>query len=1239
MSKIHSIIEALLQVNDGKFHLIADRYVAHAYGPLVHSVGSVETKEKSRAGKPDSFVQTKEGKWIVCEYTTRNNKDSKFMVKLKNDLERCFDLTDTGIKKSDVAMIVLCSNQRIDLKQAASLKALSKKKGFRLDIVEQTALGLYLETAGKKFAHDYLNIAFDTGQVLAIDDFIAYYQRNNIATPLDIDLVGRESELDHLNKLIRSNDVILVEGVPGVGKTRLVIESVRSFIAKEREKWNSYCIVAKSGTGLTEDLYDYLETNTNYILIIDDANRQMDNLRAAINFQNDFKKGRIKIIMTIRGYMRADILTAFPGKLPAFFKVDILGHDKISQILRLPSVGVALDYTTEDKINTIAKGNARVAIMAALAVRDNGKDCLSDVSQVFHQYFRSFLNDKPVLQDKNVRKVIGLISYFYSIDLDSEEYERMLEVFCITNAEFLSAMRDLQDLELLDFFDDRTMRISDQLLATYFFYSCWVEQNELDFASLLIHFFHSHTHRMRDSFIPVTQSFGEENVVTKIRPQLHGYLNTIATERSQKIDFLRMFGKYFPAQSFLMAKNEIENFRPVKPEDDKDFSALAVMHMHHDVILNLIDPFIDLQDPSKFRIAIDLCFLYAAKSSNTFSSVMAKLKENLAVRENDVISGLTRQTAMLDLLDNKFDTDPMFAAAWFELAPVLAFNRYYPTHVFVKKDDSFVVMEQLSTLKKRCWQKLAVLLYSDFARSEKVLMDYLDSIPDNYREMVEADYENAVAIVLPKLDPLSFAHCAFVNEFLQRMEKAGINIDPSIEVRFNNEVYETCMALSRGHLRRRPVHDRVDIFETDKVIGSEMLRLLDIRNLRDVKCIHRHLETIIRYPYLGKLNIYPDTDLFLSVLMKRDFELGFKALQYFLENGNISGYRPVNVYTEVAKRGNKIRRRYFSMISSLSYQEKDDWMSRYYRNLPEELLDQHTVNAVLDFYATTKERIMLFRNTLDKYETVDRAFYAKLFTVLLKRSETETGFVFELDYHFFQSSPDFCKQYPSVATAVYLFLFEKKQTYDPDGEELLSIYEYDKTSLDKLLQKIKDSRQYSYMNRPVVLTALWEKPDGENAVYEALVSLAAEKSWMIREHAGLLFFARLDKKYIPAAQRVLTRIVQAHSDDIHAINMVLDIARNALPDFYEEIIAVIISENPDFVFFKKMQFNNNHFSSNGNVIWADVKAAELERIKSAIERLPDAYLYLSHIEHLEVYINYEYRDSTRERKLKFMGFR
>ena len=72
-----------------------------------------------------------------------------------------------------------------------------------------------------------MGIELDTGQILKPLDFVNEYQNSKFATPLDNEFLFRETEKQKILESLENQDLVIVSGKPGVGKSKLALESLK----------------------------------------------------------------------------------------------------------------------------------------------------------------------------------------------------------------------------------------------------------------------------------------------------------------------------------------------------------------------------------------------------------------------------------------------------------------------------------------------------------------------------------------------------------------------------------------------------------------------------------------------------------------------------------------------------------------------------------------------------------------------------------------------------------------------------------------------------------------------------------------------------------------------------------------------------------------------------------------------------------------------------------------------------
>ena len=300
MARLQAIENALSSINETVFQELCDSFLSiRNENYLAFSrTGSQSGKQKTIKGTPDTFLLLPNGKYIFVEYSTNITEG---VSKLKKDLEKCIDSSKTGIPTNQIAEIIFCVNFNLKPSADKSLRDIIANTRIRLTIYTLDSLSLELNLHHRNLTHEYLGLSLDTGQIVSIDTFIEEYNRasKGIATPLNNTFLHRETELQELKDSIHVHDFIILTGAAGVGKTKLSIEAIKSFL-KENLSYNAYCISNKHFT-ILNDLYQYFDSEKDFLLFVDDANR-IDTFNQITGFFKSIRRGKLKIIITVRDY-------------------------------------------------------------------------------------------------------------------------------------------------------------------------------------------------------------------------------------------------------------------------------------------------------------------------------------------------------------------------------------------------------------------------------------------------------------------------------------------------------------------------------------------------------------------------------------------------------------------------------------------------------------------------------------------------------------------------------------------------------------------------------------------------------------------------------------------------------------------------------------------------------------------------------------------------------------------------
>lgn len=1239
MSKYILITNELNQINDAKFQIICDHFLKSEYRGDLTSVGTVSGKEKASKGRPDSFIRTPEGHYILGEYTTQSSKTKPaFLKKLQKDLKDCFNLQKFNISPDQVETIVLCNNSKTNIADEQPLLALAASAGFNLRIVGINTIAMYLNGIGKNVAKEQLGIPFETGQILDKKDFLTQYENNNIATPLTNTIYGRDNEIIDLLNRLQENAITIVKGPPGVGKSRLALQAMDQFI-KQNKNYIPYYIVERNGS-LIEDLHVFLNNTNQYIIFIDDANRQISNLLAVLNRNAENKNKNIKIVLTVRDYAKDAVIDACTHLKPAVVSVLKLSDSVIEQILKSPDINVA-DVQVLERIVELCDGNARLAIMCArVYLENNDISYLKDVSTIYDEYYSKYFKDNLIFTDISVLKTLGILSYFHAIDMRSPEDLEILARFKLSHETFIEVIQKLEDKEIVDIYMKDTVKIADQVLATYLFYKVFIVDKKLDFLIILQNYFQKYSFRMHEAIKPSVSAFGITNTIVPLTTELNKYWKQVKNDNSGAVQYLNVFGKYYADHAFPFFKKYIEELP--KPKGKPIRYNMAWLNFgSYNLIERILAEFFDSEDKYEISTAIDLNIEYCRKVSEGLEEVIKTMHENFRIKDTDVGNGLMRQSLLFEKLLQLKPLDKLYTKLFYKTMQKTVLNTHFINEAYTKENDEWRLIPSLQNLRVMVWNELI----KDYIRNREllngILVDYIKEIYHTQYIILNFDYDNILRLIKSKLNKKYYSDCIVVQQYFEACEKQHLPINQeNLRAEYYTSTYSMGCILSPERYRGKDIFERsLDWEELIDYKIKEIRENIEISSLDDFKNIYSAIEEIAKYPHSGKFGFNLMTQELICGVFKQNVLLGLNVLEYYLEKGNISGFYPNMLYTLILKDAAAKYDDIYKLIKKYFFNNRANWFLAYYERLPSKDITRQLTEDLLSFYNTLNVRVKLDERQYDNFLSIEPCIYEKILTILLDKSNLDNSNKFELGWKFFQNNNTLLQTNLTLCKKAYLNQVQYHNSYDFDKSEFLCLYDRDKSFVLEFIKKIISLNYLSYTNYHVNLICLWDLDGGESAIYSSLEQFIDPDILYHHNHIGTIFFINLPEEHHLKAIELLKKFSIEYGDNQVAINLVLDIVRNSLKQYYPEIIKFILQQNSDPTFFEKLELNNNHFSSNGGMLWSDYKASEYKAIYKAIKSLPNASSYINHLEYLADEIDYEENRSKHERKLQFMKLR
>jgi hypothetical protein len=1235
MSKYKQVRAAIDQLEQGVFQLLANNYLSATIRGELHTPGSVEGNDKTRTGKPDAYIYTEQGFYVLGEHTTKDGSDrSKFFKKLKKDLNDCLNFSSLGIPEEKIEYIVQCCNSSVEPKDRETLRQMAAAHGIAHKMVTLEDLAGYYSTIGKVFAKDFLGIAYDTGQILDKKQFLERYHVRNISTRLDNALVGREFELKDLTGIIAEHQIALVTGKPGTGKSRLCMAAIDGFLETNPD-YNAYYIFGKEGP-ITEDLLTYLDLGKSYILLIDDANRQLENLITIIQELIE-EKFKIKILITVRDYAKEDILQHIRKLDFQVFHVFRMSNETIVGIVSGDPFQISSPPVLS-RIAEVSKGNPRMALMAAAVVKDNQDlNLLKDAVTIYDEYFQSVFDDGSIFKQADTLKVLGLIAFFNSFDPKEPHDQKALEWFDIPQQTFETIAKELESLEVLDSYSG-IYKITEQVISEYFFFLSFIREKVLSLELLLTTYFQTHYWRVKESLNSAIITFGEENVLAPTRGLLLSYWSQIKTDQLAAIRFMDAFGVYLPDQVCVYIYEHIKNLGTQPQSDSQSIRKYQGNAEGRDNVVNLIRVLLDADRPD-FLAAIELLLYYVHQQPDKVDVVTDMLKTPVYPAENYDGKRIAVLRYAYQIMERESRQSYDLRYVFYYTMKHALLSGDYPGSLYQQKDNGvYYLSEELLELRASFLKELHDSYQHYPTLVFDILMQYLDEHRQIEQHLLYLDRQAVFQLLEERMDPVKFADSYLVIKFLDLLEDRGMELKEQAELRarFNTEKYRIFELLSHRTAKIRELRAKqLSYDEIEEINRKEIKEGLPVANLQDFIDVFQVVLEIRQSEYRQNFDLAWGMGIWMTYIFS-NVDLGFEVLSYYMSFDDTVYLNSVPMFHVVYASGAANTERLYQIISKPEYRNKEFWLDRFFYYTPLAFITDETIQRVYRFYATSKLTSEIYPSHYQNYESYRPGFLEGLMLILTGRY-SKPDFKYKVCHKFFESAPQLLKNNLDLCKTIYQQQEESRSDFDHDGKELLLLVEMDPTffsqTVDSWYQRRQDSDNFSRK----MLAGVWKRADASQLVYDSVLRIKDYDGVFASEHFCLMFFNGMQAEHHTLAKEVLEQLVKENPDNTKILNTVLDICRNRLAHLQNGMISLILTVNSELEKFKELSFYNNHFSTTSGEIWSEVIARQLTEVLKVIFEMPSQFRYFGHRDYLSSRIQIYKDDAAYQRRLKYRG--
>lgn len=1234
---IQRLEQALLEIDQAKFQEFCTSLIDLKYNPnSISPIGSVTGKLKTRKGQPDCYFKLENGDLIFAEYTTMSalNGRNALMKKLENDVKSCFD----GIKDpNSVSKVVLCFTDNLKADEQIHLNTICRSFNEKCEF---EILGIRdLANCAKKYsslASDYLGVLI-SGQILTPKEFIKRYDRFTFSTPLGNEFIGRTEELADGLAHLTEGDAIVLSGDAGIGKTRLALQIGYEF-CKTNQDFEFICI-SGPGENIFEEMRSTIQPDRKYLILADDANRMSNNYHQLLNLLVETENGNVKIITTVRKYALYELKEKIVEFGVKVLPIENLTRQELSEIL-----------TTQCKISNekavsrildIAQENARIAFMCA-KIEDNILVNLRNPTHVFEHCYSEILNLLKSCKDyKLTLKSLALLSFCRRIKKIPNNLDLYYSAFGLREDQFWECCIELCEYEIVDLYNQRLAKISDQSLSTFLFREVFFKSGILDFKLILDNFLDKKSFIV-DSIMPIVYGFGEEVFIESFKNKtLIPFWEVVKEDDNRAMMFLQIFNQVLPTQTIAYLSRFVKEEQVIKENQeylfeytDRDFQ------FNKDQTLSLLQDF--RGNPQQLPTAIELISLYGLRFPEKAAEVAYVLGQGYGIRYEDTENGFQTQHILIDFLTEKSNENDYYKqlaiATTYEIISKTA--RKSETgesdsngRLMNIRTYSILDTEVYLALRTKCLQ----FLNEAFLENREKLLKLIRSVvfEPSLSGMLQSDASVIYPSLFNKLDPNNFKEAKFANELFDLFEKHNLTHLSIDRNQFNHPLHRLSKELFPKETERNVVgYDNIHR-EKMKDLCSELDLEQTVELIDNILLLRSYEDSRLSYKYnnsiqfiLEALAIRNDKSRFIEICVRyievlEEFNCYHIFNKYFSNTGNWN-----ELYKILSPKKIELTHTFICFCQTVPEQAIVEMKIHF--NLYEEF------KSVLQF--TEKSLRLNSTNFLSKFNLFVSIsdMCQELGKIIITRN-IENNKEIILGDNFYKIAEAHIQSDLELYSKLYLLDRKNDTIFDYDGKILESFLIKEPAFMCTYFDVLVDYRYTWYMHDNEI-NAVWNNQN-YHLIFYTLMSHIANNDLSYKAEKFLKQLVRRND-HAEKIRGCFEQLVENYSDDGELMSLVFKICPNQPIEFRLNLLSEFLLKNTNFSDFKKIDLLNKGMltmSSPGSQVPSKIKEKlKIENIRDLVALLPNQLKYIDHSEYLEKKIHSLDRDIEYAREQEFL---
>ena len=1196
MTVIETIAQKILQLDQGTFQNLCNVYLSRIGYPNIVCLGSKAGTQKTTPGTPDTYFLAANGKYIFVEYTTQIDA---LYQKIMRDLDKCLDEEATGISHNKISEIVYChTSSNLKPLQFENATKKCREVGINLVMIGIDKLVMDLYQSYPIILRDYLGIPIDTNQIFEYDDFIIHHNSNKISAPITNVCLFREAEINCLNEAFNSENIVILSGAAGTGKTQLALTYGKEHSKMHNEK---LFVIRSNALSLYEDLKLFLSSPGDYFLVVDDAN-EISELRHIIHYAMFEGQGYdVKILITVRDYAKRKVISVLQDAI-AYQIIDLkpLSDDEIKELL-INTLGI-LNQHYQERIVRIAEGNARIAMLAGHIARENNRlDSINDVSHLYDAYYTPILEKQQLLNEKRLCISAGLIAFLQTIRLDYlDPFLPIIEENEITTECFTTCIQTLNELEIVDIYNEKGVRISDQSFSNYLLKVVFYDKKLLKLSTLIKHFFENYREKTIYTINTLISIFNNPELHDFVKNEVLIMWEVFSKEKSSLfLDYIKSFYQVNPIAALKIIRYYVDH-EGLMDVSSVTFDFQKGRNNYHisDNVLDILSGFAELPE---LKSALDLLFQYYLKRPDLYMQFFHAIVNGLGIHKHSYLNGYYVQKTLFEKFEeysDKWSCDSINLLFLEVAEELLKFNF---SSVETERNNKVTFCEfplifssGVTEYRGIIWQSLFILATNDKykGRIRKLLSSYGVIEKASY-PILESDLSYILKRLKIEFPPSQIQNCIMVEKLASVFSRLKSISEATFDDYIKQEQFQL-FCLLKGESdslefsyqdQEKLTKDLIEKHLADSDINI-FKKLIDVsKDAEDVIDGHEEWE-------IGRgLKIAFD-----AIPQQNNYFV--EAVEYYLESNTPLNLHPNlflgTLFTLLPE--NEV----YQLINSFNYDQKNSWLYAYFHELPADHITEVHLSRLYTFLADDSDRTIksaFHRDVtfLEKYKAYDEDVFTKGCELILQKYKS-SPFVASLYLTSLigqsQESPkpviDKFIGHFDLLNTIYFSEIEYDRFFDYNGAFLKELLAVNPSTLDRYIEFLIARNGYvsnDSEERHLCFYYLDNYVEIYNVIFDKLIKAFPASLYIVPHYLEIVLTPNKDTPVLEEKQDAWIRqCIQLYSQEDTKMYCLFSVLSKMEVSRKIPYYSLFIECNSSFEDFKKLPIIPNSYSYSGSAV-------------------------------------------------------